>query len=75
MEELGLRLDPAVMKSAGFADDGAESAIVLILYDCPVWQGEPQPLEGQDWGWFTRAEAAALPMPPIDRALLECLAP
>jgi 8-oxo-dGTP diphosphatase len=77
-EELALTLDESAMAPAGFADetpDGAAPGIVLILYDCPVWQGEPRSCEGQAWGWFTSVEAARLPMPPIDRALLEGLGP
>jgi hypothetical protein len=46
-------------------------AIVLFLYECPGWQGEPEGREGQRWGWFTWTEAAALDLPPSDRALLE----
>jgi 8-oxo-dGTP diphosphatase len=75
-EELGLALDENAMAPAGFADQmaaGAGLGIVLILYDCPVWQGEPRSCEGQAWAWFTPAEAAGLPLPPIDRALLEGL--
>ena len=76
-EELGLTLDEALMKPAGFADDTSDEeapAIVLFLYECLEWKGEPQSREGQAWGWFTPAEAADLPMPPIDRALLQALA-
>jgi 8-oxo-dGTP diphosphatase len=75
-EELALTVDEGRMKPAGFADDrpvGGGPAIVLILYECPVWGGQPQSCEGQSWGWFTASEAAALPMPPVDRRLLEGL--
>jgi 8-oxo-dGTP diphosphatase len=73
-EELGLRLSEREMMPAGFAEDGADEgcvAIVLFLYECPGWQGEPEGREGQRWGWFTWTEAAALDLPPSDRALLE----
>ena len=76
-EELGLTLDVASMAPAGFADErGGEGrpAIVLILYACGTWQGQPRSCEGQAWGWFPPAEAANLPMPGIDRTLLEGLA-
>jgi len=76
-EELGLTLDEALMKPAGFADEPSRAeapAIVLFLYECRGWKGEPQSREGQAWGWFTPAEAADLPMPRIDRALLQALA-
>jgi 8-oxo-dGTP diphosphatase len=72
-EELGLRLSEREMVPAGFAEDEADegcAAIVLFLYECPGWQGEPEGREGQRWGWFTGAEAAALDLPPSDRALL-----
>jgi 8-oxo-dGTP diphosphatase len=76
-EELGLTIDEGAATPAGFADeagDDSRPAIVLILYDCRQWQGEPQSREGQAWGWFTPEEAAALPLPRIDRVLLEGIA-
>jgi 8-oxo-dGTP diphosphatase len=76
-EELALSLDERLMRPAGFADDAGHDgapAIVLFLYECARWTGEPQSREGQAWGWFTPQEAADLPMPQIDRALLQGLA-
>jgi 8-oxo-dGTP diphosphatase len=76
-EELGLTLTERRMMPVGFADEagvGSRPAIVLFLYDCPGWQGEPEAREGQAWGWFTPDEAAALPLPAIDRSLLEGIA-
>jgi 8-oxo-dGTP diphosphatase len=76
-EELALTLDVTLMKPAGFADDAGHDeapAIVLFLYECARWTGEPQSREGQAWAWFTPLEAADLPMPQIDRALLQGLA-
>ena len=72
-EELGLALDCGAMEPAGFADESARDgrpALVLLLYNCPVWCGQPASLEGQPWAWFTREEATALDMPAMDRALL-----
>ena len=74
LEELGLSLDQEVMRPAAFADEavaGAQLTIVLTLYDCPRWSGEPRSLEGQAWGWFTPAEATSLPLGSLDRTLLE----
>nr|WP_243415014.1 NUDIX domain-containing protein [Altererythrobacter segetis] len=76
-EELGLTLYEGAMIPAGFADtSGGRNgpAIVLVLYDCPEWSGEPQSREGQAWGWFMPDEAAALPLADIDRTLLEGIA-
>lgn len=73
LEELGMRLDPDALEPAGFAEEPAmegRPGIVLLLYNCRNWQGAPQALEGQLWGWFSEAEAAELGLPPMDRALL-----
>jgi 8-oxo-dGTP diphosphatase len=75
-EELGLTLEPGQMEPAGFAEEaGGERrpGIVLMLYSCQAWGVEPEGREGQEWGWFTPADAASLPLPPMDRALLSGL--
>ena len=75
-EELGLALDPATMRPLGFADEPASDtrpSLVLLLFAATVLQGEPAGQEGQLWGWFTHAEAAALPLAPLDRVLLDSL--
>ena len=77
-EELGIALSPDALEPACFADepaDGARPALVLILYNCLTWRGEPEAREGQPWGWFTPAEAARLRLPPMDRVLLARLHP
>ena len=77
-EELALELAEAALEPAGFAEEPADDgrpALVLSLYTCPVWRGRPDGREGQRWGWFTPAEAFALPMPAMDRALLARLHP
>ena len=71
-EELGIRCDPATLVPAGFAETGAQEAqrpIVILLYTITAWSGEPEALEGGAVGWFTPAEALALPMPPLDVVL------
>jgi 8-oxo-dGTP diphosphatase len=75
-EELGVELDPAALEPVGFSEEEPEPGgprIVLLLYTCSVWRGEPQGCEGQRWNWFTTEEAAQLPLPPMDRALLASL--
>ena len=75
-EELGISLAPAALEPAGFAEEqpvDGRPGIVLMLYTCGSWEGTPTGLEGQRWGWFTRAEASVLDLPPMDRALLEGL--
>ncbi len=74
LEELGISLEPGAMEPVGFAEEMPESGrpgIVLILYSCPSWSGQPASVEGQEWGWFTLPEARKLPLPPMDGRLLE----
>ena len=73
-EELGIELEPKAMRPAGFAEEAranGELDLVMLLYTCGSWRGEPEAREGQDWGWFTRSEAASLDLPPMDRLLLD----
>jgi 8-oxo-dGTP diphosphatase len=75
-EELGVELLPGSLEPAGFAEEPpveGRPGIVLLLYTATAWSGRPQALEGQKWGWFEHAQAAALDLPPMDRALLEGL--
>jgi 8-oxo-dGTP diphosphatase len=72
-EELGIELAEDALEAVGFAEeaaDGGRSALVLFLYTSLRWAGQPEPREGQGWGWFTAEEALRLPMPAMDRALL-----
>ncbi|WP_082553618.1 NUDIX domain-containing protein [Altererythrobacter sp. Root672] len=78
LEELGISLHLESLSPAGFAEEAAESGrpgLVLFLYNCPDWHGDPDGKDGQQWGWFTPSEAVALAMPPMDRELLEGLCP
>ena len=73
-EELGIELDEASLTAVGSAEEPAADgrpALVLFLYMSLRWRGEPQALEGQAWGWFTPYKARELPLPPMDRALLD----
>lgn len=70
-EELGITLDEASLSPALMADEGADGAIVLIVYTCTSWTGDPVGREGQEWGWYSRSEAQKLPKPPMDADLLK----
>jgi len=75
-EELGLTLDPALMRPLGFAEsEGGEGRppLVLLLFAAEATGAEPHGHEGQLWGWFSTEEVEALPLPPLDRALLPWL--
>ncbi len=72
-EELGITIDPADLRPSLVADEGAAGRVVLILYTCTRWSGNPVAVEGQEWGWYDLNSAAALPMPPMDEDLLHRL--
>ncbi len=75
-EELGIELAEAALEPIGFAEEAGSDGrptLVLFLYSSLQWRGEPEAREGQGWGWFTPEEAARLPMPAMDRALLATL--
>lgn len=73
-EELGIALDPEALAPGYFAEEAGEQLIVLFLYTASQPDARPVGRDGQDWGWFTFAEAAALDLAPMDRELLARLA-
>jgi len=75
-EELAIELEIEALEPSGFAEEEpaeGRTGIVLLFYRCLGWNGTPESLEGQAWGWFTPDEAASLAMPEMDRALLAAL--
>jgi 8-oxo-dGTP diphosphatase len=73
-EELGIVVDPAALSPAAFASaDNAGRHMLLLLYLCRDWQGEPQPLDASELRWLRPAEMAGLPMPPADEPLIPLL--
>lgn len=75
-EELGIALDPANLEPAGFAQEAEadrQCPIVILLYTCRVWKGEPQALEGGEIGWFSPATIMTLDKSPLDVTLATSL--
>ena len=77
-EELGITLDPANLVPAAFAGDGGDRttgkpAVVILLYSCREWAGEPEAIEAEAAAWFAPHEISALAMPPLDYPLAEAL--
>jgi 8-oxo-dGTP diphosphatase len=73
-EELGIRTDPARLVPAAFASAPLEHRhLLLLLYICREWRGEPRPLDAGALKWVRPNEMAALPMPPADRPLIGLL--
>ncbi|GGB69207.1 NTP pyrophosphohydrolase [Blastomonas aquatica] len=74
-EELGIAVNPADLLPMSFASDPlGKRHLILLLYRCVHWQGEPQPLHASAIRWTTVAELYTLPMPPADLPLLASIA-
>jgi 8-oxo-dGTP diphosphatase len=73
-EELGVAADSAGLEPAAFASaespGGAGRHMLLLLYICRQWRGEPRPLDAAALKWVRPEEMPALAMPPADRPLI-----
>tara|TARA_B100000513_G_scaffold189631_1_gene113501 strand:- start:119 stop:754 length:636 start_codon:yes stop_codon:yes gene_type:complete len=73
-EELGIHASTRAMRPLNFAPHMLSKNLQLsiMLYEIRQWEGEPEPLEGQQLEWVEREELGtdAYKMPPADYALL-----
>ncbi|WP_040370385.1 (deoxy)nucleoside triphosphate pyrophosphohydrolase [Blastomonas sp. AAP53] len=70
-EELGIAVDPADCVPMTFASAPLGGKhLVLLLFRCVAWQGEPQALHATALQWASVEELYALPMPSADLPLL-----
>ena len=73
-EELGIAVGPESLDPACFASAPlGERHMILLLYLCRGWSGEPQALDASALKWCRPAEMAAAEMPPADRPLIALL--
>ncbi|HEY9552611.1 (deoxy)nucleoside triphosphate pyrophosphohydrolase [Allosphingosinicella sp.] len=73
-EELGIDTDAARLAPATFASaDVAGRHMILLLYICREWHGEPKPLDASGLQWVRPREMSVLPMPPADKPLIALL--
>lgn len=73
-EELDIIVEPEALEAQSFVSHGyPEFHLLMLLYMCRAWQGEPHSLESQPLRWATMAELETLPMPPADIPLLNSL--
>ncbi|HEX8126683.1 MAG TPA: (deoxy)nucleoside triphosphate pyrophosphohydrolase [Allosphingosinicella sp.] len=73
-EELGIRVDIGSLEPAAFASaDNDGRHMLLLLYLCRQWLGEPSPLDAEALKWVRPDEMAALAMPPADEPLIPLL--
>lgn len=73
-EELGIIVDPQKLQPMTFASEPlGERSLLLLLYICRDWQGEPQPLDAPEIRWLRPSDMHKLPMPPADKPLVVAL--
>lgn len=73
-EELGIAVEAAALSPAAFASaDNAGRHMLLLLYLCREWRGEPRPLDAAALKWVRPDEMAGLSMPPADEPLIPLL--
>ena len=73
-EELGIIVEADSLEPACFASAPVgERHMILLLYICRSWRGEPQPLDASALKWLRPGEMRAEDMPPADRPLIALL--
>jgi 8-oxo-dGTP diphosphatase len=69
-EELGIDIAAADLAPLTFASHGyPDFHLLMPLFLCKSWRGEPVPHEGQELAWVKPTELAAYAMPPADEPL------
>jgi 8-oxo-dGTP diphosphatase len=53
----------------------ARDVMLLLLYECYIWEGTVTPMEGQVGRWVNEATLRSLPMPPADAPLIPYVFP
>ncbi len=73
-EELGIETRSSCLAPVAFASHGyADFHLLMPLFACRVWQGEPRPLEHAELAWAMPARLADYAMPPADLPLIGLL--
>ncbi|WP_425407674.1 8-oxo-dGTP diphosphatase MutT [Hwanghaeella sp.] len=73
-EELGIDTRQSCLAPLTFASHAYDDMHLLMpLYACRVWQGDPVPKEGQELAWVRPVRMKDYPMPPADVPLIAML--
>lgn len=73
-EELGITTSVGCLWPLAFASHGYEKFHLLMpLFGCRQWQGEPQARENQKLVWVPKEKLKDYPMPPADVNLVQAL--
>lgn len=74
-EELGIEVAAEALEPLTFASHAyADFNLLMPLFVCRAWSGEPKPLEHAALRWVDADELARLPMPAADLPLIAPLA-
>ena len=70
-EELGVVLSRTDIVPFAFASEPLDDLhLLLMLYRCTRWIGDPRPLESPELRWVKPGDMDQLPMPPADMPLV-----
>lgn len=70
-EELAIETRECCFAPLGFASHSYEGFhLMMPLYVCRMWQGEPKPIEGQELAWVKPMDLAKYDMPAADVPLI-----
>jgi 8-oxo-dGTP diphosphatase len=70
-EELAIAVAAADLQPIGFVSHAYPTFhLLMLLYGCRHWQGDPKGQQGQPLQWVAAADLAQLAMPPADLPLL-----
>ncbi|SEK45328.1 8-oxo-dGTP diphosphatase [Sphingomonas palmae] len=70
-EELAIDVAEDDLIPLGFAtDDAGERCVILLLFSCRRWSGDPRALDACELYWDLPHDLTHLPMPPLDIPLL-----
>lgn len=73
-EELGIKVAQDDLEPVTFASEAlADRHLLLLLYQCSKWQGQPIALHAEELRWVTLEEMSTLPMPPADAPFTKAL--
>ena len=73
-EELGIEVAPPALRPTCFASaPNGDRHMLLLLYLCRDWSGEPKPLDASELRWLRPNEMVVSEMPPADAPLIPLL--
>ncbi len=77
-EEIGVTIAADDLIPITFASESLDGnpggrQLLLLLFSCQIWAGDPIALDGQELRWVDLHEMRSLPMPPADAPFIDIL--